>query len=48
MNLNQITLPVTDMQAAVNFYLQLGMTQIVDTPHYARLKSNSSMPVKIA
>lgn len=36
MNLNQITLPVNDMQAAVNFYLQLGMTQIVDTPHYAR------------
>ncbi|GAA0371711.1 hypothetical protein GCM10009092_40090 [Bowmanella denitrificans] len=36
MNLNQITLPVTDMQAAVDFYLQLGMTQIVDTPHYAR------------
>ncbi|MDF2180134.1 VOC family protein [Aliiglaciecola sp. CAU 1673] len=36
MNLNQITLPVNDMQAAVDFYLKLGMTQIVDTPHYAR------------
>lgn len=36
MNLNQITLPVTDMDAAVQFYLTLGFTQIVDTPHYAR------------
>lgn len=36
MNLNQITLPVTDMSLAVDFYLTLGFTQIVDTPHYAR------------
>ncbi|MEQ5807726.1 VOC family protein [Alteromonas sp. NFXS44] len=36
MELNQITLPVKDMDAAVNFYLKLGFTQIVDTPHYAR------------
>jgi len=36
MNLNQVTLPVKDMKEAVHFYLKLGFTQIVDTPHYAR------------
>lgn len=36
MNLNQITLPVTNMSSATAFYLQLGFTQIVDSPHYAR------------
>ena len=36
MNLNQVTLPVRDMSKATEFYLQLGFTQIVDTPHYAR------------
>ena len=36
MNLNQITLPVSNMPEAVEFYLRLGFTQIVDTPHYAR------------
>lgn len=36
MNLNQVTLPVRDMSAAVDFYLRLGFLQIVDTPHYAR------------
>ncbi|MEW6992509.1 VOC family protein [Colwelliaceae bacterium 6441] len=36
MNLNQVTIPVNDMFAAVNFYTKLGMTLIVDTPHYAR------------
>ena len=36
MNLNQVTLPVRDMSAAVEFYLRLGFLQIVDTPHYAR------------
>lgn len=36
MELNQITLPVNDMKKAVQFYLTLGFTQIVDTPHYAR------------
>ena len=28
MELNQITLPVKDMEAAANFYLRLGLTQI--------------------
>ena len=38
MNLNQVTLPVNDMEAAVEFYLTLGFTQIVDTPHYVRFE----------
>ncbi|AXT40044.1 VOC family protein [Alteromonas sp. BL110] len=36
MELNQVTLPVINMAEAVEFYLTLGFTQIVDTPHYAR------------
>ncbi|WP_100643431.1 VOC family protein [Alteromonas facilis] len=36
MDLNQVTLPVKDMPEAVQFYLTLGFTLIVDTPHYAR------------
>lgn len=38
MNLNQITLPVANMDAAALFYRELGFTQIVDTPHYARFE----------
>ena len=38
MNLNQMTLPVTNMNEAASFYLKLGFTQIVDTPHYARFE----------
>lgn len=38
MNLNQVTLPVTDMESATAFYLKLGFLQIVDTPHYARFE----------
>ncbi|GAA6203644.1 MULTISPECIES: VOC family protein [Thalassotalea] len=38
MNLNQVTLPVKHMDEAVAFYLTLGFTQIVDTPHYARFE----------
>lgn len=38
MNLNQITIPVTNMLEATDFYLKLGFTQIVDTPHYARFE----------
>ena len=36
MNLNQVSISVSDMPTAVAFYLQMGFTQIVDTPHYAR------------
>ncbi|PKL94916.1 MAG: glyoxalase [Gammaproteobacteria bacterium HGW-Gammaproteobacteria-8] len=38
MNLNQVTLPVTDMDRATAFYRALGFVQIVDTPHYARFE----------
>ena len=36
MNLNQVTLPVKNMQVSTDFYLKLGFVLIVDTPHYAR------------
>lgn len=39
MQLNQITLPVNNMVAAVRFYQTLGCVLVVDTPHYARLKA---------
>lgn len=38
MNLNQVTLPVSNMQEGVSFYQQIGFTLIVDTPHYARFE----------
>lgn len=38
MNLNQVTIPVKDMDMATEFYINLGFTQIVDTPHYARFE----------
>jgi catechol 2,3-dioxygenase-like lactoylglutathione lyase family enzyme len=41
MDLNQVTLPVKNMDEAVSFYLTLGFTQIVDTPHYARFSCPS-------
>ena len=36
MNLNQVTLPVMNMETSTDFYRRLGFLQIVDTPHYAR------------
>jgi len=39
MDLNQVTLPATDVAASVQFYQQLGLTLIVDSvPRYARLE----------
>ena len=38
MNMNQVTLPVADMDATAAFYRRMGFTQIVDTPHYARFE----------
>ena len=38
MNLNQVTIPATDMDACTAFYRKMGFTQIVDTPHYARFE----------
>lgn len=37
-NLNQVTLPVNNMEKSTKFYRMLGFTQIVDTPHYARFE----------
>jgi catechol 2,3-dioxygenase-like lactoylglutathione lyase family enzyme len=36
MNLNQVTLPASDIAASAEFYRRMGFTQIVDSPHYAR------------
>ncbi len=39
MNLNQVTMPSTNVKAAVEFYRRLGLQQIVDgLPDYARLE----------
>lgn len=36
MNLNQVTIPVTDLETASHFYQRMGFTLIVDSPHYIR------------
>ncbi len=38
MNLNQITVPVLEIPRAINFYQTLGLTLIVQSPHYARFE----------
>lgn len=38
MNLNQVTLPATDVAESVAFYRAMGFLQIVDAPHYARFQ----------
>jgi len=39
MNLNQITLPVIDVQRSIEFYKKLGLILIVQSlPHYARFQ----------
>jgi catechol 2,3-dioxygenase-like lactoylglutathione lyase family enzyme len=39
MNLNQVTLPVTDVEKSAEFYRRLGFTQIVSAPpRYARFE----------
>ena len=48
MNLNQITLPCSDYNATVQFYRNLGLTQIVDTPpRYARFETDSGSTFSI-
>ena len=37
MNMNQVTLSCTNIEASKSFYTTLGLTLIVDTPHYLRL-----------
>jgi catechol 2,3-dioxygenase-like lactoylglutathione lyase family enzyme len=36
MRLNQVTVPSTDIDRSVAFYLRLGLEQIVSSPHYSR------------
>ena len=36
MNLNQVTVPALNVADSVAFYHRLGLTQIVDSVHYAR------------
>lgn len=38
MNLNQVTLPATDVDRSVAFYQDLGLTLIVRSPDYARFE----------
>jgi catechol 2,3-dioxygenase-like lactoylglutathione lyase family enzyme len=38
MNLNQVTLPATDLERSVDFYRRMGFRQIVDSPDYARFE----------
>jgi catechol 2,3-dioxygenase-like lactoylglutathione lyase family enzyme len=38
MRLNQITVPVSDIPAAIAFYTVLGLRLIVKSPHYARFE----------
>ena len=48
MNLNQVTLPCSDYTATVQFYRDLGLTQIVDTPpRYARFETASGSTFSI-
>lgn len=39
MELNQVTLPATDVAASIAFYRKMGFEIIVESPHYARFKS---------
>lgn len=38
MNLNQVTLPATDIERSVAFYRRMGFKQIVASPDYARFE----------
>ncbi|MEO8102488.1 MAG: VOC family protein [Betaproteobacteria bacterium] len=38
MRLNQVTVTVTDIDAALDFYQALGLKLIVKSPHYARFE----------
>ena len=48
MELNQVTLPCRDYDAAVRFYRDLGLTQIVDSPpRYARFEAGNGATFSI-
>ncbi|WP_300666255.1 VOC family protein [Fluviicola sp.] len=36
MNLNQVTVPSSNIQRSISFYQTLGLKLIVESPHYAR------------
>jgi catechol 2,3-dioxygenase-like lactoylglutathione lyase family enzyme len=38
MNLNQVTVPATDIDKSIEFYQLLGLELIVRSPHYARFR----------
>lgn len=38
MNMNQVTLPVSNMKESTDFYRRMGFLHIVDSPHYARFE----------
>jgi catechol 2,3-dioxygenase-like lactoylglutathione lyase family enzyme len=38
MNLNQVTIPVSNVARSINFYQKLGLNIIVAEPHYARFE----------
>lgn len=38
MNLNQVTVQSVDIAASIAFYTALGLTLIVESPHYARFE----------
>ena len=38
MNLNQVTLPATELEDSVDFYCCTGFKQIVGSPDYARVE----------
>ena len=38
MNLNQVTLPATNIKRSITFYRAMGFTLIVDSPAYARFE----------
>lgn len=38
MKLNQVTLPVKNIEEATDFYRKMGFLQIVDSPEYARFE----------
>ena len=38
MRLNQVTVTVSDVKAAIDFYRRLGLKLIVESPHYARFE----------
>lgn len=41
MNLNQVTLPVSDMDKSTEFYRRMGFVQVTGTAHYSRFECPS-------